>query len=367
MNKICLLSITASHYRFRVYSEMRKQLGCDFIFGVGNTTVKRLDSAKLGKVLDVPNKYIGNSSIYYQPNVIKETRDYKILVNDLGIFSITAWALLVIAKFRKQKIYNWDHGWYGRESVIKKYIKRLYFGLADGALIYGDYAVRLMKENGFNPNKLYVVHNSLDYDTQFNLRKGITPKPIYKEHFGNNNPVLIMIGRLNMRKNLHQLLEAVALLRENNRLYNVVLVGDGEDKLKLEDLAIRLGIKEQVWFYGACYDETLNAELMYNSDMCVVPGDIGLTAIHAMTFGVPVVSHDYFPNQGPEFEVIKEGVTGEFFKHNNVQSLSDTIDKWFTRHENDRENVRKKCYEEIDTAWTPQYQINVIKKAIGYE
>lgn len=367
MNKICLLSITASHYRYRVYSEMQKQLGCDFVFGIDNTTVKRLDSSKLGNVLNVPNRYIGNSLIYYQPNIIREMKNYKILINDLGIFSITAWALLVIAKFRGQKIYNWDHGWYGREGFVKKILKRIYFGLADGALIYGDYAVRLMKDNGFNSNKLYAVHNSLDYEKQLDLRKSIMPKPIYKEHFGNDNPVLIMIGRLNMRKNLQQLLEAIAILRENNRFYNVVLVGDGEDKSKLEEMAVRLGIKEQVWFYGACYDEALNAELIYNSDMCVVPGDIGLTAIHAMTFGVPVVSHDYFPNQGPEFEVIKAGVTGEFFKHNDVQSLSDTIDQWFSVHKNDREEVREKCYAEIDSEWTPQYQINVIKKAIGYE
>jgi len=367
MNKICLLSITASHYRYRVYSEMQKEFDCDFIFGVDNTSVKRMDTTRLGNVINIPNRYLFRTQAYYQPKTLRNTKKYNIVINDLGIFSLSSWILLIFSKLRGQKIYHWDHGWYGRESLVKKIIKRLYFGLANGSFIYGDYAIDLMKKNGFNSNKLFPIHNSLDYESQLKLRKTMEHRPIYKEYFGNEYPVLMMIGRLNMRKNLHQLLEAVALLKSREKLFNVVLIGDGEDKPMLEAIANELGIKEQVWFYGACYDEAQNAELIYNSDMCVVPGDIGLTAIHAMTFGVPVVSHDYFPSQGPEFEVIKKGVTGSFFKHNDVQSLAEIIDLWFLAHKDDREVVREKCYAEIDMAWTPQYQIDVIKKAIGNE
>ena len=326
-----------------------------------------MDTTKLCNVIDVPNKYLMGTQVYYQPKTLHNTKKYKVIINDLGIFCISSWMLLILGKIRGQKIYNWDHGWYGREIFVKKILKRWYFGLATGSFIYGDYAINLMKKNGFNHRKLFSIHNSLDYDSQLELRKKMQALPIYKEHFGNTSPVLMMIGRLNMRKNLHQLLEAVALLNTQKKIFNVVLIGDGEDREKLKELAKRLGIDQQVWFYGACYDEQKNAELIFNSDMCVVPGDIGLTAIHAMTFGVPVVSHDYFPNQGPEFEVIREGVTGAFFTHNNVQSLAETIDHWFTTHVNDREEVRKLCYKEIDEGWTPQYQINIMKKAFGYE
>lgn len=367
MNRICLLSITASHYRFRVYSEMQRQLECDFIFGKDNTTVKRMDTSNFKHVFEVPNRYIGNTLVYFQPGVIKKTKKYDIIINDLGIFCMTSWLLLILTKFRGQKLYHWDHGWYGRENLIKKIIKRLYFGLADGSFIYGNYAINLMRENGFNENKLYPIHNSLDYKKQLELRNNIVSNHIYKMHFGNDNPVLIMIGRLNVRKNLHQLLEAVALLRDQKKFFNVVFIGDGEDKVKLEKLVVKLNIVNQVWFYGACYDEMKNAELIYNADICVVPGDIGLTAIHAMTFGVPVVLHDHFQTQGPEFEVVKNGVTGSFFKYNNVHSLAETIDSWFTIHQNKREEVRANCYKEIDEGWTPQYQIDIIKQALGYE
>lgn len=362
--KVCLLSITASHYRTRIYDEMQKHMDCDFIFGIENTSVKRMDTSILKTSTDITNKYIGGTNWYYQPNVVRLTKKYSILINDLGIFSITAWVLLIMSKFRGQKVYNWDHGWYGRENLIKKIIKRLYFGLATGSFIYGDYAINLMSKNGFNSKKLFPIHNSLDYDSQLAIRKNIKKSDIYSKHFGNNYPVLIMIGRLNLRKKLNMLIEAVAELHSIGQEFNVVMIGDGEDRKSIEQLIEQNNINKQVWLYGACYDEIKNAELLYNADMCVVPGDIGLTAIHAMMFGVPVITHDYFPNQGPEFEAIKDGITGSFYKHGNIKSLSATISRWFSSNDKNREETRRNCENEIDTNWTPAYQLNILKTVI---
>ena len=343
---------------------MDMQMNFDFIFGKEQTTVKSMDTSVLRHSKIVPNKYLGKTRIYYQPGVMSLTKDYDLVINDLGIFCISAWLLLLRSKITMQKVYNWDHGWYGRENIVKRILKRMYFGLASGSFIYGDYAIKLMKKNGFNGAKLFPIHNSLDYDSQLLLRNSLKQSNIYTEHFRNNNPVLIMIGRLNLRKKLNQLIDALAILRERSFLCNVVLIGNGEDKTTLEKIVDNYNLNNQVWFYGACYDEAVNAELIFNSDMCVVPGDIGLTAIHAMMFGVPVISHDYFPNQGPEFEVIKEGITGSFFHHNDVRSLADTIQNWFKVHNDDRHSVREACFREIDENWTPEYQINVLKKVI---
>ncbi|MCF2660288.1 glycosyltransferase [Parabacteroides distasonis] len=323
-----------------------------------------MDTTILRHSVDVPNVYIRNTKWYYQKGVVKLTKGYDCFINDLGIFCLSSWQLLIVSKFRGQKIYHWDHGWYGRESWVKKLVKRIYFGLADGSFIYGDYAIREMKKNGFNGNKLFPIHNSLDYQRQLEIRRNIKKDSIYEKYFGNNYPILIVIGRLNLRKQLALLVDAVSRLKDRGKIYNIVLIGDGEDKNQLEKQVINKGIQNQVWFYGACYDEEKNAKLIFNADMCVVPGDIGLTAIHCMMFGVPVITHNYFPNQGPEFEVIKEGVTGSFFNHNNIVSLSITIDKWFEHHLNDRESVRQNCYNEIDENWTPEYQINVLKKVV---
>ena len=75
-----------------------------------------------------------------------------------------------------------------------------------------------------------------------------------------------------------------------------------------------LGISDQTWLYGACYDDLTLAELFYNSHVCVSPGNVGLTAIHALSFGCPVISHGNFPYQMPEFESIIPSITGDFLQ-----------------------------------------------------
>lgn len=362
--KNCLVSLTPSHYRKLIYLLMQDQMGFDYVFGKGRTSVKSIDLSIFKKAIEVPNVPIGSGRWYKMPKALKYLKGYDVVVNDMGILCTTSWLLLLKAKFRRQKIYHWDHGWYGREGWMKKWMKRMYFALSDGAFIYGYYAKKLMIRNGFNGSKLHVVHNSLDYDTQKLLRKKLGKSSVYFDHFGNNCPVLMMIGRLNLRKKMDMLLKAVALLANQGKSFNIVLIGDGEGRLPLEQLAKDLGLSEQIWFYGACYDEKINAELIYNSDMCVVPGDIGLTAMHAMMFGTPCITHDYYPNQGPEFEAIQEGMTGSFFKHNDISSLANCISRWFALKTDEREDVRQACYKEIDDNWNPHKQIEIIKKVI---
>lgn len=108
-----------------------------------------------------------------------------------------------------------------------------------------------------------------------------------------------------------------------------------------------------------------NAELIYNADLCVAPGNVGLTAMHTMVFGTPVISHNNFPWQMPEFEAIHPGETGDFFEMDNVDSLARTINQWFDSGKS-REEVRHACYHEIDTQWNPKFQIEVIKNLLGY-
>ena len=79
-----------------------------------------------------------------------------------------------------------------------------------------------------------------------------------------------------------------------------------------------------------CFDEKINAELIYNADLCVAPGNIGLTAMHVLMFGCPAISHNNFKWQMPEFESIIPGHTGDFFEYDNVEDLARSISQWFT-------------------------------------
>ena len=360
MNKLCLIYNFAPKYREGIFRLIDQTYDCDWYFGRNSTDIKGLDLSALRNAKEIPsNKIFGNW--YWQKGVICLLGKYETFFMLGELYCLSTWMMAILARlFPKKKVYFWSHGWYGKESFAKKVLKKIFFRLANGTFLYGNYARKLMIENGFDGSKLFVIHNSLDYDAQLKLRNEIEPSNIYSQHFGNENKTLIFIGRLTEVKRLDMLIQAVAKLKQEGKQYNIVLVGDGVMKDVLQKQAAEAGV--DVWFYGACYDERTNAELIYNADLCVAPGNVGLTAMHTMVFGTPVITHDDFKWQMPEFEAIKAGETGDFFTRGDVNSLAQTIEHWFDTHGNDREAVRKACYNEIDTQWTPQFQIEVIKK-----
>lgn len=233
---------------------------------------------------------------------------------------------------------------------------------ANGIFTYGEYAKKLMIKEGFDESKIHPIHNSLDYDKQLKLRQNLHQTNCYKDHFKNDYPVLIFIGRLTEIKRLDMLIEVIKDFRDNGENYNLVLVGDGDMKNSLMAIMQEYNLNDRIWFYGACYNEAQNAELIYNADLCVAPGNVGLTAIHAMMFGTPVISHNCFKFQMPEFEAIKPNITGDFFEYQNNNSLLRTISNWFKEHKNDRDVIRENCFNEIDTYWNPNYQIDILKE-----
>lgn len=348
---------------YRLFDKELPMLWC---FGSHDKTVKEMDHSLLKEVMVLPTKRIKGNAYYLKGALSlafrKDVEAY-IIIGEPAL--LTTWILPRLVKLfhPSRKVFFWSHGWYGRESRLKAFIKKIYFKAADGVLTYGNYARKLMIKEGFRPETLHTIHNSLNHDVQVELRNGLTPSTIYKDHFGNFYPVLVMIGRITLRKQLELLLEAVAKMKSVGQNFNVVLIGNGEGKSTLEKLANTLNIEDRVWFYGACYDERTNAELLYNADMSVVPGDIGLTGIHSLTFGLPTLTHNRFIYQGPEFEAIIPGVTGDFFEYKNMDSMIDKILGWFATHP-DREAVRRACYKEIDENWTPEFELNVLKKVL---
>lgn len=364
MGKLCMLYNFAPKYREGIFRKIDASWDTDWFFGSNNTDIKGLDLKVLSTAKTFHNKHL-KGNWYWQkgaPALVRQW-DYSTYFVLGDPFCLSNWALALRLRLfhRRKRLYFWTHGWYGKESRMTATIKKLFFKLADGVFLYGNHARGLMIKEGFKPEKLFVIHNSLNYDRQLELRKGIKPSDIYERHFGNSHKTLIFIGRLTAVKRLDLLIRAMDRLKSEGIGYNLVLVGDGAQKSKIEKLVASLGMQDYVWFYGACYDEARNAELIYNADLCVAPGNVGLTAMHTMVFGTPVISHNDFKWQMPEFEAIIPGKTGDFFTKEDVKSLADAITRWFERHP-DREAVRRDCYTEIDNNWTPEFQMEVLKK-----
>lgn len=345
---------------------MDKEYDIAWRFGEAFGGIKELDISLLkdAKLLHTSKKNFHGAYSLKGMSKLIDDYDCVIMIGEPALLS--TWSLLFRYRllYPRKRVYLWTHGWYGRETTFKTIVKKIYFKLASGVITYGDHARNLMIKEGFNPYKLWAIHNSLDYDKQKKIRESLSSSDIYQKHFHNDNKTLIFIGRLTVGKRLELLLEALKILKGREEMYNLILVGDGEMKDSLKKYVEDNDIADSVWFFGGCYDELKNAELIYNADLCVSPGNVGLTAIHAMMFGTPVATHDNFPYQGPEFEVVKDGETGFFFQQEDPWSIADGITNWFSKCGN-RDIIRHACMLEIDNGWNPYYQIKVLKRIIG--
>lgn len=355
-----------AHYRASIYNLIDEKIPTTFFFANNEiTSIKKMDYFRLSncyqnlKVIKLPFGFYyikGMNSI--------NINDFNCFVFAGDIRDISSWLMLIRCKSKKKKTLLWSHGWYGCESIIIKSIKKLYYSLATGVLLYGNYAKNLMIKNGFRDEKISVIYNSLDYEKQINTRALLKTTNIFQDHFGNHNPTVIFIGRLTKEKQLQMLLNAILLLRKEGVFMNLVLIGDGVEKGNLLNLSQELCIDHVVWFYGECYNEFEIGQLIYNAFVCVSPGNVGLTAMHSLVYGTPVITHNDFSHQVPEFESIEEGKTGAFFVYRSIESLSNTIKKWLKSHPHKNDELIHSCQKVIEEKYNPYVQLKILMDRI---
>nr|WP_294705105.1 glycosyltransferase [Prevotella sp.] len=366
-NKICIITNIGTHYRYPIYKEIAKEFSCVFYLGDHvQTPIKTFDYATLpGYKGTLKNKFFHH--FYWQKGSVKLLNaNYKYYILDGEPYCLSSWVILLLAKLKKKKTIAWTHGWYGRESFIKKCIKKTFYNLHDKLMVYNEYAIGLMKEVGIKP-EMYCIANSLDSDKEREIRKSIQYTSVYKDYFGNDYPTIIYCGRIQKWKKLEMLVDSIAELKEQGIKVNAVFVGKDVESVNLQSYAQSKNVDKQVWMYGPCYDDKTLAELFYNAQVCVSPGNVGLTAIHSLAFGCPVITHGDFPYQGPEFEAIRPNKTGDFFARNEERDLTKKIKKWITLSPQERDKVRQCAYSEVDNKWNIHYQISTIKKVITEE
>ena len=316
----------------------------------------------------VKNYWLFSKRILWQEGLLKQISfaNYDCIIFLANPYYLTNWIGILIARLRKKPVLLWGH-FTLRHNWLDP-IKILFYQLAHGYLLYGNWAKDQLISRGFDPDKLFVVYNSMDYEKQIEYRQNLTPEILKNKRqalFNNPDlPVLLFIGRLTRRKKLDQLIEACARLHKNNQKVNLLLIGDGEEKEKLINMVSQYGFNDYVVFWGESYDEAQLAELISLSDLCISPGEVGLTAIHSLVYGTPVITHNNPFMQGPEFEAVISGVTGMFFEQDSIDSLVANILAWLKEKKNQRELIRFECYKVIDQYYNPKYQAEAIKSAI---
>ena len=135
--------------------------------------------------------------------------------------------------------------------------------------------------------------------------------------------VLGFAGRLAHNKGADVLVGALAQLHGQGLPLRLVLVGDGEERAKLQAQAQRLGIAAITRFAGRLPRSSIYGAIK-GFDIAVVPSreeGFGLSALEAMAAGVPVVASRVDALQ----EVVVDGLTGLLCPANDPVGLADAL------------------------------------------
>lgn len=334
-----------------------------------DTKWKSIDLADGGFRWKIIKNFWLSKSILWQHELIKISyrKDFDCIIYLGDMHYLSTWLCATISRLRGKRVLMWSHGFYGNESDFKSLLRKSFFKLSDGVLLYGNHARKLMIDMGFDSSKLYVVYNSLDYESQRKHRVNTTDKEIsdmkVKLFAQPTLPVIIFSGRIIKSKGLGLLLKAISIARSKNALVNLLIVGDGPDRNNLADSVKQLDLDQNTSFYGECYSEKELAVVFGLSDICVSPEGVGLTAMHAMAYGVPVITHDQPTLQKPEFEAIFPGKTGDFFKKGDPESLAQCILDWVTKSQSDS-SISVNCIKVIENLYNANTQTNIINLAV---
>jgi glycosyltransferase involved in cell wall biosynthesis len=206
------------------------------------------------------------------------------------------------------------------------------------------------------PTEIYVIPNGIDLE-KYN---GETIFPDRKS--GTKN--ILFVGRLRLVKGVQYLITAMKKIHEEIPDAQLILVGDGEERERLAELSIQLGIQKYVQFIGIVPQEVVKT-FMQHADVFVLPSlseGFPNVILEAMACGLPVIASrvggipDIITNDTNGYLVeVKD--TNDMAKKILLLLSDDTLRKKIS--DNNRDLVKKYAWENITIELEKIYELSI--------
>ena len=191
----------------------------------------------------------------------------------------------------------------------------------------------LVETAEISENKGVVIYNPVSIPKSF-------PK-ISSEFFQ-----IVYVGRLEKVKNVATLIQAFAKIQNNNS--TLTIVGDGRERMALENLVRDLKIENRATFTGFKAEPS---QFLCSADLYVLPSyseGFGIAAVEAMFLKVPVLG----THVGGVPEFINHGENGWLFNPNSVEDLVEKLTYILSLSTDDRAAIGHKGFEDVSNRFT---------------
>lgn len=168
-------------------------------------------------------------------------------------------------------------------SILKRF---------DVITVTGSYTKNFLIDKGIDENKVFILPHVVD--------DRFKPLDILKDYD------LVFVGRLAPVKHVETIIKAVYIVNMSLPSVKMAIVGEGEERSKLEELTHSLGLTDQIDFVGF---QTNTWEWYNRSKLSVVSSEregFPYTVIESLKCGVPVISS----NCGDVCDIVEDSVNG---------------------------------------------------------
>ncbi len=196
---------------------------------------------------------------------------------------------------------------------------KVFYPLADAVVVVSQgVADDLIRLTGFPRESVCVIYNPVVTPELFAKAEEPLNHPWFRP---GEPPVILGVGKLTKQKDFPTLIQAFALVRKEQPA-RLVILGEGEDRPKLEALVRELGLKDDVALPGFIDNPY---KYMKQATVFVLSSrweGLPSVLIEALALGTPVVSTDC--PSGPA-EILEGGKWGRLVPVGDPQSLARSI------------------------------------------
>ncbi|MFT4532740.1 MAG: N-acetyl-alpha-D-glucosaminyl L-malate synthase BshA [Saprospiraceae bacterium] len=210
---------------------------------------------------------------------------------------------------------------------------------SDGVTTVSNQLKKQTEETFDVKTDIRVIYNFIDFDR---FRK--TDKDHFKKAIApDGEKIIVHVSNFRKVKRVDDVIHIFARVRDKIPC-KLMLIGDGPERQKMEELCRELGLCDEIRFLGK---QDAVEELLAVADLFILPSEnesFGLAALEAMACEVPVVSS----NIGGIPEVNIEGVTGYLCDVGDVEGMAKRAIS-ILENEETHQKFRKAAFEHAKT------------------
>ena len=301
-------------YQIDVYTSMDEEL-------VTSGSVRYIKIAEKHRYTNAHGQHSLLGSVTFLLSTVRNIRkldgyDYVIL-ETIPYFGLG----FILSRIKSIKISYFQEAWYlyppdYRRLFVRKAIRSI--------LKHTDLAVAISESTAQS------IKVNYGFEKVITIPVGVDVEKIQESAVPDETFDVSYMGRLGSIKNVKDIIKAVALMTSKGIKLKTLIIGDGEERRDLLDLANTLGVLENVTFTGKVTEET-KYKFLKSSRIFVLASEregFSIATLEAMACGnVPVVARPPLDEVFGVSHLVKNDYNGLYFTLNNISDLAEKIEK----------------------------------------